>query len=123
MTAFYAIPVLFDGQIRLRVYAGGDLKIEVPLRPRQALALAGLLLNYALMVRESADRQVFKASGENVVTRGIEAHSADIGAPGVFHLSLKPAPDIDPDRALKGALKVLWRGFGLKCTSIRENSQ
>ena len=74
MLPFHAIPVLIDDQVWLRVYAGRDLEIEVPLRSRQALVLAGLLLNYALMVRESADRQVLETPGEQRVTDGSECH-------------------------------------------------
>jgi hypothetical protein len=47
MTALplHAIPGLLDAQVRLRVYRGPRLEMEMPLRPRQALALAALLLN------------------------------------------------------------------------------
>ena len=116
----HAIPVLLDDRIRRRVYAGRDLKVDMPLRPRQALALAGLLLNHALTVSESADRQMLEALGEQRVATEDEAHGSDIGAPAVFHVSLKPAPGIDADRALKGALKLLLRGFGLRCIKIQE---
>lgn len=38
-----------------------------------------------------------------------------------FSLTLRPEPHvIDPDRALRRALKVLLRSFGLRATSIEE---
>ena len=129
MTALplHAIPVLLDDHVRLRVYRGPSLEFDMPLRPRQALALAGLLLNHALMASERTDRVVLKTPGEQRVAMGDEAHGSDIGVSlnkrqtcACFHLSLKPAPHIDADRALRGALKVLLREFGLKCTAIRE---
>jgi hypothetical protein len=46
---FYAIPVIVADEIRLRIYTGGNLKVEMPLRRRQALVLAAQLLNYGLM--------------------------------------------------------------------------
>lgn len=69
MTALplHAIPVLIDGDVRLRVYAGRDLKVDMPLRPRQALVLAASLLNHTLAADHStasADRGVLKAPGE-----------------------------------------------------------
>ena len=33
---FHAIPVIVDNQVRLRIYAGRQLKVEMPLRTRQA---------------------------------------------------------------------------------------
>ena len=44
----HAVAVITNDQVRLRVYAGRDLKVDMPLRPRQALVLAGQLLNLAL---------------------------------------------------------------------------
>jgi hypothetical protein len=44
----YAIPVVVNDQVRLRIYAGSKLEIEMPLRQRQALVLAAQLLNLAL---------------------------------------------------------------------------
>jgi hypothetical protein len=75
MTALplYAIPVLIDDQVRLRIYTGRNLKVDMPLRPRQALALAALLLNHALMASEGAgtNRGVLDAAGEQrVATHG-----------------------------------------------------
>jgi hypothetical protein len=47
--------------------------VDMPLRPRQALALAALLLNHALMASEGAgtNRGVLDAAGEQrVATHG-----------------------------------------------------
>jgi hypothetical protein len=49
---FHVIPVIINDQIRLRVYKGGNLEVELPLRQRQALVLAGQLLNMALTTTE-----------------------------------------------------------------------
>ena len=112
--------MLLDDQVRLRIYRGSRLEIEMPLRPQQALALAGLLLNYALMVRERADRMVLRRHASKGLQGNPEVHGPDIGVSlnkrrtYLFHLSLKPVPHIDADRALRGALKVLLRGFGLR---------
>jgi hypothetical protein len=35
-----------------------------------------------------------------------------------FILILRPEPDVDPIRALRGALKVLLRRFGLRAISV-----
>jgi hypothetical protein len=72
----HAIPVLIDGEVRLRVHAGRDLKVDMPLRPRQALALAALLLNHALMAGESASthRGVLETAGEQDVALGKHTH-------------------------------------------------
>ena len=79
MTAlpFHAIPVLLDDQIRLRVYRGPRLEIDMPLRRRQALVLAGQLLNLALAADHSAagtDCQMLKALGMQRVTQGDLPH-------------------------------------------------
>jgi hypothetical protein len=50
----HVIPVIIDNQIWLRLYRGGDLKFEVPLRQRQAMVLAAQLLNHSLMVEGPA---------------------------------------------------------------------
>jgi hypothetical protein len=42
----YATAVIVKDQVRLRIYRGRDLKLELPLRWRQALVLAEQLLNY-----------------------------------------------------------------------------
>ena len=39
-----------------------------------------------------------------------------------FVLTLRPAPGVDSIRALRWALKFLWRGFGLRCVSVEERS-
>jgi hypothetical protein len=73
----HAVPVLLDDQVRLRVYVGRDLKVDMPLRPRQALVLAGQLLNLALMAETSTagtDRRVFETPGEQRVTAKKRAH-------------------------------------------------
>jgi hypothetical protein len=39
----------------------------------------------------------------------------------LFVLVLRPEPDVaDPIRALKAALKRLWRSYGLRCVDVRE---
>ena len=39
----------------------------------------------------------------------------------IFRLTLVPGPHVaNPEYALKGALKVLWRRFGLRCVSCEE---
>jgi hypothetical protein len=35
-----------------------------------------------------------------------------------FIIVLRPKPGIDPIRALRAALKRLWRAYGLRCVSI-----
>jgi hypothetical protein len=35
-----------------------------------------------------------------------------------FVVTLRPEPGIDPIRALRRLLKVLLRGYGMKCTSV-----
>jgi hypothetical protein len=63
----YAIPVVVDGEVRLRVYAAPCLELDMALRPRQALVLAGQLLNLAL--HSVFDRCVLEAAGEQRVAR------------------------------------------------------
>ena len=58
--------------------------MDVPLRPRQALALAALLLNHALTVSESADRQMLEALVEQRVATEDEARGSDKGARPFF---------------------------------------
>jgi hypothetical protein len=41
----------------------------------------------------------------------------------VFVLRLVPLPDVDGIRALRAALKVLLRRFGLRCTSIKQDDE
>ena len=41
----------------------------------------------------------------------------------IFVLKLRAAPGIDPIRALRGALKVLGRRFGLRAVEVREESE
>ena len=79
MTALplHAIPVIIDDQIRLRIYAGRDLKVDMPLRQRQALVLATQLLNLALAADISTagpDGSVLKTPGEQNVAVGKRAH-------------------------------------------------
>ena len=39
----------------------------------------------------------------------------------IFRLTLVPGPHVaNPEYALRGALKVLWRRFGLRCVSCEE---
>jgi hypothetical protein len=38
-----------------------------------------------------------------------------------FHLVVRATPD-DPIKALRGALKMMWRRYGLKCTAAHEVS-
>ena len=73
----HAIPVLLNGEVRLRVYAGPRLELDMPLRPRQALVLAAQLMNLALAADHStasADRGVLEAAGEQRVALGNDAH-------------------------------------------------
>jgi hypothetical protein len=51
----YVVPVIVNDQIRLRIYQSRDLKLELPLRRRQALVLASQLLNHALMAEGRLD--------------------------------------------------------------------
>jgi hypothetical protein len=39
-----------------------------------------------------------------------------------FVLRLQAAPGVDSIRALRQALKFLWRRFGLRCISVEERS-
>jgi hypothetical protein len=50
---YCSTPIIND-QIRMRVYCGGELKLEMPLRQRQALVLAAQILNLALMPEVNA---------------------------------------------------------------------
>ena len=65
MTALplHAIPVIINDQVRLRVYRGRDLEIEMPLRQRQALALAAQLLNHALTANSEQCRSPHARGG------------------------------------------------------------
>ena len=79
MTAlpFHAIPVLIDDQSGLRIYAGRDLKVDMPLRRRQALVLAGQLLNLALTAdisAASADGRMLEPAGKQDVAQGDIPH-------------------------------------------------
>ena len=77
MTALplHAIPVILDGQIRLRVHKGPRLELDMPLRSRQALVLAAQLLNLALSADISAaDRSVLETPGKQDVAAGKRAH-------------------------------------------------
>jgi hypothetical protein len=56
---FHTIPVIINDQIRLRIYRGSDLKLELPLRQRQALVLAAQLLNFALSTERTASFDQF----------------------------------------------------------------
>jgi hypothetical protein len=39
----------------------------------------------------------------------------------VYRLTLTPGPHVaNPEYALRGALKVLWRRFGLRCIDLAE---
>ena len=35
-----------------------------------------------------------------------------------FVMTLRPEPGVDPIRALRRVLKVLLRGYGMRCTSV-----
>ena len=79
MTALplHAIPVVINDQVRLRVYAGRDLKVDMALRSRQALVLAAQLLNLALAADISAagaDRGVLETPDEKDIAVGKRAH-------------------------------------------------
>ena len=79
MTAspFPAVQVVIDGQARLRIRAGRDLKVDMPLRRRQALVLAGQLLNLALTADisgASADGRMLEPAGKQDVAQGDLPH-------------------------------------------------
>jgi hypothetical protein len=93
MTAlpFHATPVILNDQVRLRIYRGAYLELDMTLRPRQALVLAGQLLNLTLAADYSTaalrsgpppggpgsqqrDRGVLEAPGEQDVAMGNDAH-------------------------------------------------
>ena len=38
----------------------------------------------------------------------------------IFTLVLRPEPGVEPIRALRAALKVLLRRFGLRCVGLKE---
>jgi hypothetical protein len=44
---------------------------------------------------------------------------ADPNAP-IYILKLRPAPGSDHVKALRWALKILWRRFGLRCVSVEQ---
>ena len=79
MTAspFPAVQVVIDGQARLRIRAGRDLKVDMPLRRRQALVLAGQLLNLAMtadITAASADGRMLEPAGKQDVAQGDIPH-------------------------------------------------
>jgi hypothetical protein len=55
--------------------------------------------------------------------RGTISTAAKRKRPGrpTFTLRLRAEPHVDPVRALRAALKVLFRRFGLRCVSARED--
>jgi hypothetical protein len=65
----HATAVIVNDQLRLRVYRGRCLEIEMPLRQRQALVLAAQLLNHALMSdgRVGGDPLVLETPGKKDV--------------------------------------------------------
>jgi hypothetical protein len=69
----HAVSVIVDDQVRLRVYRGACLELEIPLRRRQAMVLAAQLLNQALMPEYSAgpNRGVLEAQGQKRVADGV----------------------------------------------------
>jgi hypothetical protein len=71
---FHVIPVIVDDQIRLRIYAAGDLERELPLRRRQALVLGAQLINYGLMTegRVGGDPLVLDPADERRVAERFE---------------------------------------------------
>ena len=74
---FHATPATIGDQIHLRIHTGRDFKVDVPLRPRQALVLATQLLNLALAADVSAarpDGSVLKTPGEQDIAIGKRAH-------------------------------------------------
>jgi hypothetical protein len=36
----------------------------------------------------------------------------------IFVMTLRPEPGVDPINALRRVLKVLLRGYGMRCTSV-----
>jgi hypothetical protein len=82
----HAIPVIINGQVRLRIYRGRNLEIEMPLRQRQALVLAAQILNLALMAERdaAADVRVLEAPDQEHIA-GIDAHARNITAPWLDH--------------------------------------
>jgi hypothetical protein len=45
------------------------------------------------------------------------------GARPIFVVRLQPKPGIDPARALRAALKVLLRRFGLRAIEVKEEGK
>jgi hypothetical protein len=123
-------------EIRLRVYSDGSVKIEVPLRRRQALGLAAQLLNQALLP-EYHDPLMLDPAEQHRVTRE-SSHMADDVCPGcnpikVDSLTDRPgavyqltfmvmADEISPILRLKALMKRAGRDLGFKCVSVRDPS-
>lgn len=75
---FHAVPVIVEDQVRLRVYGGSNLKIEIPLRQRQALVLAAQILNVTLAADHGSAPQSRRArDGEREAgcTEGERSHA------------------------------------------------
>jgi hypothetical protein len=68
MTSTYALAVALNGQVRLRVYQGGRLKIEMPLSHRRALLLGSDLVRLAAEPLLQADALLLEALAENSIT-------------------------------------------------------
>jgi len=51
------------------------------------------------------------------------AHHAAVAPRPTFVVHLRPKPGIDPIRALRSALKILGRRFGLQATFSREERE
>jgi hypothetical protein len=67
-----AVAFCLDGQVRLRVYNGGRLEVEVPLDQRRALGLPADLLNAALLTRPADELLELEASGQERVAQRLE---------------------------------------------------
>jgi hypothetical protein len=66
---FYAIAVVVNDQVRLRVYRGKDIVVDMPLRRRQAMVLAAQLLNQALLPEYPPDPLMLEPAEQHGVTR------------------------------------------------------
>jgi hypothetical protein len=53
----------------------------------------------------------------------IAMRPAAVAARQTYVIRLRPRPGIDPIRALRGALKVLGRRFGLRAIEVREERE
>lgn len=71
----YVTAVALDGQLMLRIYAGGRLKISVPLNNRRALLLGSDLITLATQDLLRADALMFEPADQQRVADRSEGYT------------------------------------------------